>query len=381
MAAARETLRLAIIASTVVSAALLVLLGIPRAQVLLTPQIQRVWVASAALGDRAASIAARDALAGTPVTLYAIVQARSRFGGESVLYGTVPTVILQAGEPAVALAPWKDWWLQPEFLWSKVEPMLPFANETFDAGFRASDIGFSDSYQVSWGFSWSHALDIRASGDAYPDWGSGTMRFSARAVIRDRRDRILQQVSAAAAEQVHAAAPDERPHRVTVRAGDDEFGRMLGFAGLPYVPVSPTTPMDLHPVNLRVGGTVLDFWMAAQRQDMKLTAAPDWERLEENAEIVVADMFLGADGNYYHAADPRRAVDWRTVRAGDLLAIEDHVGILYEDRGPGGGGDGLLNSWDRALEAYFEPLRDTALGDAFVADIRIYRLRQGGLGR
>lgn len=372
----RDTLRLAIIASTVVSAALLVFLGIPRARVLLTPRIDRVWVASAALGDRDASIASRQVLAGTPVTLYVVVQASSRFGGEPAYYGSVRTAILPPGTAPVTLRPWQDWWLQPEFLWSKVEPTLPFANEGFDDGFAATDIGFSDSYQVSWGFGWSHALDIRPTGDAYPDRSSGTMRFSARAVVRDHRQRILQQVAAAGAKQVHAPVVHDRPLRVTVFAGDDAFGRMLGFAGLPYVPMAPSTPPQAHPVTLYLGGTILDFWVAAQRDDASLAnGVPDWERLEELADVVVDDMFLGEDGGYYHSSSPRRAVDWQTVRPGDVLAIEDHVGILYEDRGPGGGGDGVLNRWDRALEAYFEPLRETPLDEAFVADIRVYRLR------
>lgn len=382
MASRTEVLRLAIITSTVVSAALVLFLGVPRAQAFLTPRIEGVWVASAALGDRVASIAPRRVLAGEPVTLYAVIKATSRLGGEATLYGTVPEVVLEPGGEPVPVAGWKDWWQQPEFLWSKVEPTYPFANETFAADFGASDIGYTDSYQVSWGFGWSHAADIDPSGDAYPDWGSGTMRFGARAVVRDHRDRILQQASSPGAAGVHAAAVADRPHRITVLAGDDAFGRMLGFAGLPYVPVDPATPLQVHPVNLYLGGTVLDFWTAAQNASgMLVDPAPDWQRLDDLADVVVDDMFLATDGGYYYSADPRRAVSWATVRPGDVLAIEDHVGVLFEDRGPGGGGDGVLNRWDRALEAYFEPLRDTSLGDAFVADIRVYRLKAPDAGR
>jgi hypothetical protein len=61
-----------------------------------------------------------------------------------------------------------------------------------------------------------------------------------------------------------------------------------------------------------------------------------------------------------------------------MVTIDDHVGILFEDRGPGGGGDGLLNRWDRILGGYFEPLRALQIGDGFHADIRVYRLREGG---
>ena len=123
-----------------------------------------------------------------------------------------------------------------------------------------------------------------------------------------------------------------------------------------------------------MAATVLDFWIAALRaggQDVDFTS---WEELPTVAETVVADMFLARDGNYYFANDPLRAVTFDVVRPGDLLAIEDHVGVLYEDRGPGGAGDGILNRWDRLLGAYFEPLRDIALGDAFEADVTVYRL-------
>ena len=100
-----------------------------------------------------------------------------------------------------------------------------------------------------------------------------------------------------------------------------------------------------------------------------------WDRLEEVADVVVDDMFLANDGAYYWTSDPLRPVDWGTVMPGDIVTIDDHVGIVFEDRGPGGGGDGVLNRWDEAWEAYFEPLRTTQLGEAFVSDIRVWRLR------
>jgi hypothetical protein len=100
-----------------------------------------------------------------------------------------------------------------------------------------------------------------------------------------------------------------------------------------------------------------------------------WESLDQVADVIVDDMFLANDGGYFWTRDPMRAVDWGTVQIGDIVTIEDHVGIIFQDRGPGGGGDGLVNRWDEAWEAYFEPLRTTRLGEAFVADIRVWRLR------
>jgi len=99
-----------------------------------------------------------------------------------------------------------------------------------------------------------------------------------------------------------------------------------------------------------------------------------WEELEERGTIVVAEMFLAVDGIYYHTDDPLRPVTFDEVQAGDLLSIEDHVGVLYQDRGPGGGGDGVLNRWDRLLGGYFEPLRDMPVEDAFHSGITVYRL-------
>ena len=90
-------------------------------------------------------------------------------------------------------------------------------------------------------------------------------------------------------------------------------------------------------------------------------------------ETVVADMFLADDGAYYYADDPLRPVTFDDVSVGDLVSIEDHVGVLYQDRGPGGAGDGILNSVDRILGGYFEPLRDMPIGEAFVSGVSVYR--------
>lgn len=370
-----ERLPLLLIGSTVLAAAALLILGGPRARVWITPRIERVWVVSAALGDQVASAAPRQAVQGTPVTLYAIVQARPWGADTSQLYGPVDRVVLEPeGEP-VTVEEWNRWWLPLAILWFKVEPAYPFENAEFDPSFGPDQIPYTDHYQVSWGFGFSHAADIRPSGDAYPDWTTGTMRFSARAVIRSARERILQSAAAPAAEGVGAATLAERPHRVTIRAGDDAFGHFQGFAGLPYVPIESPQPPGEHPAERYMGGTVLAFWLQAQR----LAGAYDgilvnWEQLPNIAELVIEDMFLARDGIYYHTDDPRRPVTFDEVRAGDLLTIEDHVGVLYEDRGPGGAGDGVLSRWDRLLEAYFEPLRETAAGDAFIEGVTVYRL-------
>ncbi len=372
---AAERLRLALIASTVVAALLSVVFGVPRARAWLTPQIQRVWVTSAALDDSVASVASKEAVSGTPVTLFAILEATPRFGGgETVLFGSTPSVRLAPEAAPRPVEAWSSWWYTPEFLWFKVEPTFPFANENFDPSFVATQIGFTDNYQVSWGFGWSHAADINPSGDAYPDLGTGTMRFMVRAVIRDQRNRILQRSASPGGDEAHATSPSGRPHRVTVRAGDDAFGILQGFAGLPYVPM--IGEMDDHPAERFLGGTVLAFWQASRRRagDFEGPILP-WDRLEDIADRVVDDMFLAVDGAYYWTSDPLRAVGFDVVRQGDILTIDDHAGVLYEDRGPGGAGDGILNRWDRAFEAYFEPLRTTQLGEAFVADIAVWRLR------
>ncbi len=370
-------LRLLLIASTCVSALLIVVFGVPQLRAYFTPRLQRAWVVSAELGDAVASSMPRETLAGTPVTLYAVVQAKP-WAGEPRFYGTVSSVQIEppglSAPSAQPVLPWPSWAYQPEYLWFKVEPEVPFDNPDFDIDFSVADIRYRDTYTVSWGFDAGHAADVSPTGDAYPDWDVGTMRFMTRAVIRNRSGAILDRVTSPGADAVHAAALGDRPHLVSVRGGDDVFGRMQAFAGLPYVPILQKLPAAQHPASLFRGGTVLDFWIAALRaggQDVDFTS---WEELPTVAETVVADMFLARDGNYYFANDPLRAVTFDVVRPGDLLAIEDHVGVLYEDRGPGGAGDGILNRWDRLLGAYFEPLRDIALGDAFEADVTVYRL-------
>jgi len=141
-------------------------------------------------------------------------------------------------------------------------------------------------------------------------------------------------------------------------------------------------PPAEHPTPLYLGGTVLDFWIAGLRQaGLWPGDFVRWEDLGAASQVVVDDMFLATDEAYYYSDDPLQPVTWETVRPGDIVTIDDHVGILLEDRGPGGGGDGVLNRWDRILNAYFEPLRDNEMGEAFHADIRVYRLRGVELGQ
>lgn len=374
----RERFRLLLIGVTIFSAALCLIFGVPRARTALTPGLQRAWVVSRTLGETAARVTPRQELTGTPVTLYAVVEA-TPFLGEPQLFGTVDSVVLEPGGEPVSVQAWKSWWRQPEFIWFKVEPAVPFANESFDPAFSVEDIPYARNSQVSWGFEWNHAADVQATGDAFPDWDTGTMRYAVRAVVRDGDDRILQQVDSPGPEAVIEPDPSQAPHRVTLLGGEDVFGHMLGFAGLPYVPTVGDRLPDRHPASRFVGGTILDFWLVSRRMALD-TEQPlfGWQRLPEMATVIVEEMFLARDGAYYYSDDPLETVDWQTVRSGDLIVIEDHVGVLYEDRGPGGGGDGVLNRWDRTLEAYFEPLRDTALGEAFVSGITVYRLPAGG---
>lgn len=371
----RDRLRLILIGSTVLAGTLALLFGLPRLRAFLTPRIDRVWVASAALGDPMARVGPRRELVGTPVTLYAIVEATSRLSGEARLYGTAGSVELEPGGEPRAVHEWTGWWYAPEFLWFKVEPELPFANEDFAPGFPLEQIGYAQNYQVSWGFGWRHAADVQAGGDAFPEWDTGTMRYAVRAVVRDPRDRILQQVQSPGREAVTETDPTRAPHRVTVLGGEDAFGVLLGYAGLPYVPTVGDVAPGRRPVDRYLGGTVLDFWVAALRDVGAWDGGTvDWEELPRVAEVLVDEMFLANDGAYYYTDDPLQVVSWDGLRPGDLIVIEDHVGVLYEDRGPGGGGNGVLDRWDRALEAYFEPLRETALGEAFVSGISVYRL-------
>lgn len=375
MADRTERIRLLLIGSTVIAAAITVVLGVPRLRGFMTPEIERVWVVSAALGDAAASTAAKDVLQGTPVTLLAIIEARPAFASETRLYGTVDEVVLDPSIGPQPVRAWSDWWYGVEFLWLKVEPLHGYANPEFEAAFNPAEILYTDGFQVAWGFAPTHAADVSPAGDAFPDLDTGTMRFAARAVVRDWQDRILQQVQSPAAEDVHAAASIARPHRVSVRAADDAMGWLQAYAGLAYVPFAETESRP-HPVREYLGGTVLSFWLRAQQQAGGFDGLlQTWERLDTVADVVVDDMFLASDGSYYWTRDPLRPVDWGTVQVGDILAIEDHVGIVFEDRGPGGGGDGVLNRWDEAWEAYFEPLRTTPLGEAFEGDISVWRLR------
>lgn len=370
-----ERFRLLLIGSTVIAAAVTLVLGVPRAREFLTPEIERVWVVSAALGDAVAANRPKEVLQGTPVTLLVLVEARPAFSNVTKLYGTIDEVMLDEDRGVEAVEPWSDWWYPLEFLWLKVEPLHGFANPEFAAEFAAAEIPYTDSYQVAWGFAATHAADISPAGDVFPDLPTGTMRFAARAVVRDGQARILQQVSSPAAAEVHADAMSEQPHRITVRAADDAIGRLQGYAGLAYVPFAGSDP-GAHPVRAYLGGTVLAYWLSAQQAagtyDGQLIT---WESLDQVADVVVDDMFLANDGGYYWTRDPLRAVDWGTVQIGDIVTIEDHVGIIFQDRGPGGGGDGVVNRWDEAWEAYFEPLRTTQLGEAFVSDIRVWRLR------
>ena len=368
-----DRLRLMLIGLSVISVALTIVFGSARVRTWATPRLHRVFVASAALGDAHASMVPQQVLEGTPVTLYALVEALPRGGDDLVLYGPVDKIEIADGITKPVL-PWSQWWNSLEILWFKVEPTYPFGNEEFELDFSLEAVPYQETFMTTWGFATAHAADVTASGDAYPRWQVGTMRFSARAVTRDHRDRILDR-TLPLFEQVDASLLDS-VHRVTVRAGSNPLGVLQGYAGIPYVPFPGWPPSIDHPASGYLAGTVLDFWIASHRELGVAVPFVDPEAIDQVADLIVSDMFLARDGGYYYSEDPLEPVTFEIVAPGDLLVIEDHTGVLFEDRGPGGGGDGLLNRWDRALEAYFEPLRTTLLGDAFVADVAVYRLHQ-----
>lgn len=372
----RERLRLLLIGSTVVAAALSIWFGIPRLQSWSTPRLERVWIVSSSLGDEMASAAPKQTLAGTPVTLYAVVEATRR--GRRRFYGPVERVRLGGeGAEVVEVEPWSTWWNALEILWFKVEPVYGFDNEAFDPDFAPAAIAYGETFMFAWGFRDRHAADITPTGDDYPRVQVGTMRYKAQAVVRDVRDRVRDEAVSPGPEGVHAESLAAQPHRVTVRASDAPLGVLQGWAGLPYVPVRAGLAPAEHPATRFIGGSILDFWIASHNARGAGLPFFGWQELAERGEVVVAEMYLADDGGYYHSDDPLRAVTFEEVRVGDLLSIEDHVGVLYQDRGPGGGGDGLLNGVDRLLGGYFEPLRDMPLADAFVSGITVYRIDTG----
>ncbi len=373
----RDTVRLLLIGSTVIAAALSVWFGIPQLQSWSTPRLQRVWVVSSSLGDDVASAAPKQVLAGAPVNLYAVVETM-RWGRRG-FYGPVERIRLgREGAEIVDVQPWSEWWNALEILWFKVEPVFGFDNENLEADFPPENIAYRETFMLAWGFREQHAADITPTGDDYPRIDVGTMRFKAQAAVRDLRDRVLDEATSPGAEGVHAGSIAEQPHRVTVRANDASLGVLQGYSGLPYVPVRAGLAAVDHPATRFIGGTILDFWIATQRQ-LGAEELPffGWEELAERGAVVVEEMFLAGDGNYYYTDDPLRPVTFAEVRVGDLLSIEDHVGVLYQDRGPGGAGDGVLNAEDRLLGGYFEPLRDMPLSTAFLAGITVYRVESG----
>lgn len=336
--------------------------------------MERVWVVSSRLGDDMASTSPKEVLAGEPVNLYAVVE--TTLHGRRRFFGPVDRMRLgELGTEVVEVEGWSTWWNALEILWFKVEPVYGFDNENFKSDFDPGDIRYNETFMLAWGFRDQHAADTMPTGDDFPRVDVGTMRFKAQAVVRDVRDRVLDEATSPGLEGVHATMITEQPHRVTVRASGDALGIIQGYAGLPYVPVSKDLLASAHPAGRFIGGTILDFWIATQRA---LGAANmeffGWEDLGEWGTTVVEEMFLAEDGTYYYTYDPVRPVTFDEVQAGDLLSIEDHVGVLYQDRSPGGGGDGVLNKWDRLLGGYFEPLRDMPVEEAFHSGITVYRL-------
>lgn len=336
--------------------------------------MERVWVVSSRLGDDMASISPKEVLAGEPVNLYAVVE--TTLHGRRRFFGPVDRMRFgESGTEVVDVESWSTWWNSLEILWFKVEPVYGFDNENFKSDFDPGEIRYRETFMLAWGFRNQHAADTMPTGDDFPRVAVGTMRFKAQAVVRDVRDRVLDKASSSGLEGVHTTMITEQPHRVTVRASDDALGVIQGYAGLPYVPVSNDLLASDHPAARFIGGTILDFWIATKRvlgaADMQFFG---WEELGEWGTVVVEEMFLADDGIYYYTGDPVRPVTFDEVQVGDLLSIEDHIGVLYQDRSPGGGGDGVLNKWDRLLGGYFEPLRDMPVEEAFHSGITVYRL-------
>lgn len=370
----RDTLRLLLIGSTVVAALGSVWFGVPRLRGWLTPDLGRVWLVAAALGDELASGGPHEVLAGSPVTLFAVVESD---GDESRFFGRLERARLGDGR-IVEVEPWSTWWYPLDFLWFKVEPLYPFDNENQLPEFSPRDIRYQETLMLAWGIQPRAAPDVQPSGDAFPKLEVGTMRFKVRAVVRDSRDRILDEVASPGADAVHAEEPEAQPLRLSVRASDSPLGTLQAWAGLPYVPILQPLSFGRHPAARFLGGTILDFWIANLRRRGAELPFFDSAELPRRGDTVVDEMYLADDGVYYWSRDPLRPITWETVQVGDLLAIEDHIGVLYQDRGPGGAGDGILNRWDRLLGGYFEPLRDIPLGEAFIEGASVYRLATPG---
>ena len=147
----RETIRLLLIVSTVVAAALSFWFGVPRILDWTTPELQRVWVVSSSLGDQIASAAPKEVLAGAPVTLYAVVETGT--GSRRRFYGPVDRVRLGGeGAEIVDVRPWSTWWNELEVLWFKVEPVYAFDNEAMVDDFDPATILYTDSFMLAWGF-------------------------------------------------------------------------------------------------------------------------------------------------------------------------------------------------------------------------------------
>jgi len=181
-----------------------------------------------------------------------------------------------------------------------------------------------------------------------------------------------------------------RVMRVSYRTGDDFLGWMSSFFDVPYVFGSTPGQVERY-----VGVDCADSLVGALRRStggrQRYTSVGGIGRLAES----VGDVLIQRRGERVLRSGDGEPVTLRwgeDVRAGDLLAIDyaddpdgdlprawDHIGVLLEDRGPGGRPDGILGGDDLLRHMGLRGLTDEALAGHGSVRLQLWRWKRRAL--
>lgn len=344
-----------------------VLVALPSVEERVAPRPTAARVAIEVDGSGVARVGPVAVEAGTPFTLYAVLEATTR-RGETIYYTEAPALAFGDGEPvdAEALRRWPSD-RAARVLWFTVEGPAPYLELPADGSLDRFHL--AEHLRNDWPFAWTvrgrvepaHD-DVLAIAEADAESPFGTQRYQVRIEILGEEAAVLPKARFASPGK--EALPENLAHFPTVTA---------------YLP-GPARPATevFGLTQLEIAGD----GSGMQRELVELTR----QRLAFARVPLLAEIFaaagVAADAVPWQPIELAGALAWdEDVRPGDLLRAGGRVVVLYRDAAPApprpetpngpappaldsGPGDGRLDGDDLVLD-YVRGAAVRRLSDVF----------------
>lgn len=304
----------------------------PQVEESLAPEPHQAWAAIEAEGSGVARVGWVRLPAGTPFTLHAVLEARTR-EGEAVYYTEAPALEI-GGEavPAESLRPW-DRGRHPKVKWFTVEGAIrerPAQDATSLERFRLQEV-----YRPAWANTWAipGSLDVaRTENEERPfrqlEAAFGTQRYHVRVEIFKDEQALLPD------ESYKSWGADVVREKVESFPGvtaslDGTLGPASEVFGL-----SQLEPQSLDP-DLVAGLRTLSRQRLAFSRLTVLFETAQKAGLDPSSDLPWQPLELSS-----------RAAWGETVNPGDALQVLERLVLLYEDRGE----EGVLDPQDLVFD-------------------------------